>query len=105
MGEKDPLAACTGFAWDEENIAKNRERHRVTPEEAEDIFFHDPFVMRSDPAHSRREKRYWALGRTSRNRRLFVAFTIRGKSIRAISVRDMNRRESEEYDRYEKADA
>jgi len=31
MGENDPLAACTGFDWDEVNVAKNWERHRVTP--------------------------------------------------------------------------
>lgn len=105
MGEKDPLTACTGFDWDEANAGKNWERHRVTPEEAEDAFFHDPFVLRSDPGHSRREKRYWALGKTSRERRLFVAFTIRGTLIRVISVRDMNRREDEEYQRHEKSDS
>ncbi len=103
MGEKDPLAACTGFDWNEANVAKNWERHRVTPEEAEDVFFHDPFVVRSDPGHSRREKRYWALGKTAQERRLFVAFTIRGTLIRVISVRDMSRRESEEYKRHEKS--
>ena len=105
MGEKDPLAACTGFDWDEENAVKNWERHRVTPEEAEDVFFHDPFVMQSDPAHSKREKRYWALGKTARDRRLFVAFTIRAKLIRVISARDMSRIEIEEYERNEETDS
>ncbi len=105
MGEKDPLAACTGFDWDEDNAIKNWERHRVTPEETEDVFFHDPFVMRSDPARSKREKRYWALGRTSRDRKLFVAFTIRRKLIRVISARDMSRSESEEYQRHEETDS
>jgi len=105
MGENDPLAPCTGFDWDEANALKNWERHRVSPEEAEAVFFPDPFVMRSDPAHSRREKRFWVLGKTSRNRRLFVAFTIRRSRIRVISARDMSRREDEDYDRYEKADS
>ena len=105
MGAKDPLAACTGFDWDESNAVKNWEDHRVTPEEAEDVFFHEPFVMRFDPAHSKREKRYWALGRTSQGRGLFVAFTIRGKLIRVISVRDMSHREREVYERYEEADS
>jgi hypothetical protein len=105
MGEKDPLAACTGFDWNEANVAKNWERHGVTPEEAEDVFFHDPFVLRSDPGHSRREKRYWALGKTAQERRLFVAFTIRGRLIRVVSVRDMSRREVEEYQRYEKSNS
>lgn len=105
MSESDPLAACTGFDWNEANVGKNWDRHRVTPEEAEDIFFHDPFVLRSDPGHSRREKRYWALGKTARDRKLFVAFTIGGTLIRVISVRDMSRRENEEYQRYEKRDS
>ena len=105
MGEKDPLAACTGFDWNEANVAKNWERHGVTPEEAEDVFFHDPFVLRSDPGHSRREKRYWALRKTAQERRLFVAFTIRGRLIRVVSVRDMSPREVEEYQRYEKSNS
>jgi|SRR5580658_10009945 uncharacterized DUF497 family protein len=105
MGKDDPLAACTGFDWDEANVVKNWERHRVTPEEAEDVFFHDPFVMRSDPSNSKREKRYWVLGKTGHDRKLFVAFTIRRKLIRVISARDMNRRENEEYERYEKTNS
>jgi len=105
MGENDPLAACTGFDWNEANVAKNWERHRVTPEEAEDIFFHNPLVLRSDPGHSKREKRYWALGKTAQERKLFVAFTIRGTLIRVISVRDMSRKEDEEYQRHEKRDS
>lgn len=105
MGEKDPLVSCIGFDWDEANIAKNWERHGVTPEEAEDVFFHDPFVLRSDVAHSVREKRYFALGQTGRGRRLFVAFTVRRKLIRVISVRDMSRREVEEYERHEETDS
>ncbi|MGB7546907.1 MAG: BrnT family toxin [Terracidiphilus sp.] len=105
MGRTNPLASCTGFDWDEANAAKNWERHRVTPEEAEDVFFHDPFILRSDPGHSKREKRYWALGKTSQDRKLFLAFTTRRKLIRVISARDMSRREIEEYERHEKSDS
>jgi hypothetical protein len=46
----DPLESCTGFEWDDANSEKNWELHRVTPEEAEDIFFQEPLVMRSDVA-------------------------------------------------------
>jgi hypothetical protein len=42
-----------------------------------------------------------ALGRTSRGRLLSVAYTILRKLIRVISVRDVNRREAEEYRRHE----
>jgi hypothetical protein len=98
----DPLEDCTGFDWDDANTLKNWERHRVAPEEAEDAFFHEPFVLRSDPRHSKREKRYYALGQTAAGRRLFVVFTVRRKLIRVISARDMNRNETETYERYEK---
>jgi uncharacterized DUF497 family protein len=101
MATTDPLGECIGFDWDESNTVKNWERHRVKPEEAEDVFFHEPLVVRSDVGHSSKEKRYRAIGRTSRGRLPFVAFTIRRKLIRVISVRDMSRREFEEYTRHE----
>lgn len=102
---KDPLEFCTGFEWDDANAVKNWERHRVTPEEAESVFFHDPLVVRSDIGHSKREKRYFALGRTDAGRHLFVALTVRGTLLRVISVRDMNRRERSAYAEQEEADA
>ena len=98
---KDPLESCTGFDWDEANTLKNWDRHQVSPEEAECIFFNDPLIVRSDSQKGKREKRYWALGQTSAGRKLFAAFTVRRNVIRVISVRDQNRRESEFYTRYE----
>jgi uncharacterized protein len=97
----DILDACSGFEWDEANANKNWERHRVSPEEAEAVFFNEPLVVRSDVRHSRREKRYYALGRTEGGRRLFVAFTVRRSLVRVISVRDMNRRERDAYAQHE----
>ena len=102
---KDPLDGCVGFDWDEANAFKNWESHQVTPEEAEDLFFNEPLVVRSDLRHSQREKRYYALGQTSRQRYLFVVFTIRQKLVRVISVRDMNRREKEFYEKHETANS
>ena len=101
MAAVDPLENCTGFDWDDNNTHKNWERHHVTPEEAEDIFFRDPFVVRSDVRHSKSEKRYYALGQPGTGRRLFVVFTVRRKLIRVISARDINRNETETYARYE----
>jgi uncharacterized protein len=103
--KSSPLAECLGFEWDEWNSGKIWERHQVTPEEAEEIFFHDPCVVRGDRPHSVKEARYGALGQTGRGRRLFVAFTVRKKLIRVISARDMNRKEDEEYRRYEEKDS
>ncbi len=101
MATVDPLESCTGFDWDEANTHKNCERHEVTPEEAEDIFFRQPLVVRSDVRHAKTEKRYYALGQTRAGRRLFVVCTIRRELIRVISARDMSRNEKEIYARHE----
>lgn len=101
----DPLEQCVGFDWDEANAQKNWDRHHVTPEEAEEVFFSEPLGVRGDVRHSKIEQRYYALGQTSQGRRLFVAFTIRRKLIRVISARDMNRNEMEIYRKYEKEDS
>ncbi len=98
---KDPVDACTGFEWDEGNAHKNWERHRVAPEEAEEVFLNEPLVVGNDIRHSKREKRYYALGQTNIGRYLFIAFTIRGSLLRVISVRDMNRKEKDAYDKHE----
>lgn len=102
MAVADTLDGCTGFEWDEANISKNWDRHRLTPEEAEDVFFQGPLVVRNDIRHSGSEKRYYAIGQTSAERRLFIAFTVRRKLIRVISVRDMNRKEAAIYAKHEK---
>jgi uncharacterized DUF497 family protein len=99
---KNPIHDCTGFEWDAGNAHKNWERHQVTTEEAEDVFFNEPLVVRADIRQSGREKRYYALGQTSTGRYLFASFTIRRSRLRVISVRDMNRRESGIYARHEK---
>jgi uncharacterized DUF497 family protein len=101
MVAADPLENCTGFDWDEGNVDKNWEWHRVTPEESEDVFFREPLVVRSDVRRSKDEKRWYALGQTAAGRRLFIAFTVRRKLIRVISARDMNRNETEICERYD----
>jgi uncharacterized DUF497 family protein len=105
VATSDRLEECTGFNWDDANALKIWDLHHVTPEEAEDVFFNEPLVVRSDVRHSRREKRYYALGHTAPGRRLFVVFTIRRKLIRVISARDMNRNERERYKQYEEEDS
>jgi uncharacterized protein len=97
----DPLDQCTGFDWDDANAHKNWDRHGVSPEEIEEVFFHDPRLVRSDIRHSKTEKRYYVLGDTTAGRQLFIAFTIRRKLIRVISARDMNRNETKIWKRYE----
>lgn len=81
-----------GFDWDEGNLFKNWEKHRVAASECEQIFFNRPLVT-DDEGHSTREPRFYALGATDAGRYLFIVFTVRRKLIRVISARDMNRME------------
>ena len=97
MGTYHDLEECTGFEWDEGNQGKNWEKHEVTDAECEEIFFNDPLIAGADPAHSKGERRYYALGRTDTGRALFVAFAIRKRLIRVISARDMTRAELRKY--------
>jgi uncharacterized DUF497 family protein len=93
VDRNDPLAGCTGFDWDDGNLDKNWQAHGVAFWEAEDVFFNEPLLVRTDTQHSASEARYLALGQTNGGRLLFVSFTVRGPLLRVISVRDMTRRE------------
>jgi uncharacterized protein len=103
--KRDPLAECVGFEWDESNLDKNWEKHGVAFWECEEVFLNRPLLVRPDAPHSRGEKRYYALGRSDQERLLFIAFTIRRKLIRPISVRDMTAKERRVYAFYEKKDS
>ncbi len=101
MASDDPLEGCTGFDWDDGNLEKNWELHRVPFWEAEEVFFSEPLVVRPDREHSVSEVRYFALGQTDSGRRLFISFTTRGALVRVISARDMTRRELRAYEQKE----
>ena len=96
------LQECTGFQWDEHNIQKNWEKHKVSPAESEQAFFNRPLTVAKDVDHSEEEERFYALGKTDQDRRLFIVFTIRRKLIRVISSRDMNKKERGIYEKREK---
>jgi uncharacterized DUF497 family protein len=98
MGETHEFGEWDGFDWDEGNLLKNWEKHRVSASECEQVFFNRPLVAGEDEAHSEKERRYYALGATDSGRRLFLVFAIREKKIRVISARDMSRRERKVFD-------
>ncbi len=91
------LFDCTGFDWDKANIEKNWQKHRVSPFECEEAFFNEPFCVFEDKKHSEKESRFYALGRTTGGRLLFIVFTTRDRLIRVISARNMSRKEREVY--------
>jgi len=87
------------FEWDNGNLDKNLKKHNVTNQEAEEIFGIDPFIAVEDKKHALNEKRFQALGKTNQNRKLFLSFTVRKDKIRIISVRDMNKKERNQYEK------
>ena len=91
------IQSIDGFDWDQGKIDKNWERHRVSNPECEELFFNLPLLLADDRKHSQEESRYYALGQTNANRRLFLAFTVRENKIRVVSARDMSKKEREAY--------
>ena len=89
----------TGFQWDKDNINKNLIEHNVEDWECEQVFFNEPLIVLDDPKHSLVEQRWAAFGRTEAGRLLVVIFTKRGKLLRVISARDMNRKEIRFYEK------
>jgi len=87
-----------GFDWDEGNFLKNWESHGVSHLEAEQVFFNEPILLYVDEKHSKRESRWYVLGRSDEQRKLMVVFTVRNKKIRVISARSMSRKERKIYE-------
>lgn len=87
------------FEWDDGNITKNEKKHKVNFLECEEVFFNKPLLLLEDGKHLQLEQRYIALGKTNRDRKLFLVFTVRGKFIRVISARDMSKKEKIIYEK------
>jgi len=92
------LDEVAGFDWDEGNVLKNWEKHKVKHTEAEEVFENKPRIVSKDYKHSLRETRHQILGVTNEKRKLSVIFTFRDRKVRVISARDMNRKEKAKYE-------
>lgn len=86
------------FQWDKGNIGKNL-KHNVEDKEAEEVFLDENRFIFKDKVHLDGEERFRILGKTQKGRLLFIAFTMRRKKIRIISVRDINRKEVPLYEK------
>ena len=94
------LSNISGFEWDEGNARKN-DKHGVSMAQAEQVFFNAPLLLLEDAAHSQKENRLHALGKTNEGRALHITLTLRESNtlIRVISARDMHRKERTIYDK------
>jgi uncharacterized DUF497 family protein len=87
-----------GFKWNHDKAKLNLRLHRVSFEEAETVFDDPHGVIISDEDHSEDETREVLIGYSSKNRLLFVSFTVRAEMVRIISARLATLREIEEYE-------
>lgn len=91
------------FEWDSGNSTKSWLKHKISIEEAEEVFYDAKRLLLEDIRHSKLEKRFIIYGKTKEEKRLFIVFTLRARDIekiRIISARVMKRKER---DMYEKA--
>ncbi|PIQ69939.1 hypothetical protein COS55_00995 [Candidatus Shapirobacteria bacterium CG03_land_8_20_14_0_80_40_19] len=85
------------FEWDKGNIDKNK-KHKVKNQECEQAFFDENKIILKDILHSVAEKRFILVGKTENKRCLYIIFTYRGKKLRIISARDINKKEVKLYE-------
>ena len=84
------------FEWDDAKAASNRRHHKITFEQAREVFA-DPFIIEwINEGQDEHEQRFSALGLVE-NRLVFVAYAMRGNAIRIISARRAKRHEQDHY--------
>jgi uncharacterized DUF497 family protein len=86
------------FEWDMGNI-DHIAKHKVKPQEAEEVFFDKKSQVSRDIRHSKSEDRFIIIGKTKKNRLLYQVFTFRGNKMRIISSRDLNKKEVKLYEK------
>ena len=87
-----------GLIWLEEIVEKLEIKHRVIPEEVEQVFNSQPRIRRMKKGHYRGEDVYRALGQTHAGRYLVVFFIHKttGDGL-ILSARDMDDKERRSY--------
>jgi len=95
------ISQANGFDWDKGNRAKC-EKHGLSVAIIEGLFTHGLAIL-PDRAHSQKESRFHAIGRTEKGRGVFIVFTLRQKAdellIRPISARYMHKKEIDAFEK------
>lgn len=87
------------FEWDPDKEKLNVEKHGVTFEEAESVFYDEQAIQFYDDEHSEWEDRFFMLGLSAKLKLLLVCHCFREKDsvIRIISARKATNAESRHY--------
>ena len=90
----------TRVIWLRDIVDKLEWKHRVLPDEVEEVFVNSPRYRRIARGHVRGEDVYGALGQTSAGRYLSVFFIRKpNDAALVISAREMDAKERRQYER------
>jgi uncharacterized DUF497 family protein len=88
------------FIWLPTIVDKIETKHRVLPEEAEEVFFNGPKFRFVETGHRKGDNVYSAAGQTDEGRFLIVFFVYKSAgSALVLSARDMDAKERRRYER------
>lgn len=87
------------FEWDEHKNSLNKQKHKISFEEAQTVFYDDEALLINDPEHSQDEERFIILGFSKQANLLVVCHCYRQTEtvIRIISARKATKTESKQY--------
>ncbi|MDA3874941.1 MAG: BrnT family toxin [Kiritimatiellae bacterium] len=87
------------FEWDERKSKANKQKHKVSFDEAQSVFLDENAIRFFDPDHSKNEDRFLMLGMSFKLRILVVCHCYREDDtiIRIISARKADKREQSTY--------
>ena len=87
------------FEWDENKNKINKQKHRISFEEAETVFYDESAIVIEDPDHSQEEDRFIILGLSTKAKLLVVCHCYRASDtvIRIISARKATTTEAKQY--------
>lgn len=90
------------FAWDPNKNKENIKKHKISFEEAKEVFYDDDAILFDDPDHSDEEDRFLIIGRIRNFNVCVVSHCYREKdgTIRLISARKATKKERETYERW-----
>ena len=89
------------FIWDENKNQINKDKHRLSFEEAKTVFYDMEAIVFDDPEHSQEEERFLILGFSEKARLCIVSHCYRENDevIRIISARRATKNEEKYYNK------
>ena len=93
---------ASGFRWDKNHRDRLLPRQRISPAEAEQVFYNLPVVLLDNEWPSQGVRRHALFGKTDGGRLLAIVFSIRGAAAHIIAAREMSRREKAYYETRQK---